>query len=696
MPPYDGPPFPYDLEIGGVGYLRPPDEVMRRVNEYWFRNEPVPWFPDRQQTGSLTERQLPSKNETASTIRDRTFGFGWSDVQVQPEEDIRTYAYSDAVDEDADGDGQGVDCSVEGVAFLGPQINGTTLSGAVANVSYSFELTVSSTRYLYVVAGTKMFRSSNGTSFSAVQADGSDLPAVLTGPPQVFQGTQASALVYFPFGTSTAFRVWDGNPSNAFGTSASSSTKGHPDNNKVIAFLAVDDRMGALTLDDDALSQAYRYNEFQDGIAANASGADPTWLPSIAVSDRSDPAQMLLYAGGLVYVGCNRSLRTLDAERERLVATLWTHQPSTNNYRWWTAWRQELWFTVGQSTYRIVPQGEQSVFVPVGPEALPNNRTPVRGTIRAMAGDDYCLYAFLRSEGGITYLLKYRYYDGGRRAAFHSISRIGTYDVDYACISTVQGTNPHLYFGTAAGSIRYVVLPRNGYYPPNDSNCRFCLKGDLFESRQYGQLYFVNKTLIAWTGRAEALTSTETITPYYRTREADGFTQFGDVELNVEPGGRAQLDLPVTCAWWELRLRFERGGDASKTPVLLASTTNYNIRANDKGELTAYVWITDHAKLRNFQEDPRLAYEIEHQLLNLRRGVTLTTLRNKRGVQYEVLVDSVAIFHLDDEADTAVEAVARIAATEFGVRLVGTHDALDGYTHDQLDQYTEDELAFLP
>jgi hypothetical protein len=685
-------PRPYDVEIAGAGYLFPPARIMRVLDASVNVRDSLPWFPVRSQQAAISESLFPPRAETASTVADRSHGFGWTDNRHPDGGDadalVNYYAYTDAVDAGAGGDGQGVDCSVESVAFLGPKINTVAVTGGSATMSGHFELSPGGTRTLFVVHGTKLFRSTNGTTFAATQAAAADLPAVLTGRPRVFRGSQGQDQVYFPMGAGQTFRTWDGVAANAFGSPTTTDT------NKVIDFYATADKMWALWL--DTATNRYRVSNFQDGIAGASSGTTPVWNPSIAVTDRSDPAQYLLAADGVIYVGCNRSLHALDATAENYEKQIWaTTAPGTDNFRWWNQWRDELWFTADQGEYRLKPANGVTVFEPVGPSTLPNNRTPVRGVVRAKCSDDYCHYRFLRTEAGVTYLLKRRTYDDGRREADHVISRIGTVDVNYAFVSTVQGTNPILYFGTGSAELRYFVLPRNGLYPPSDENCEFTDKGYVFDTRMHGGMHFVAKALLACTGRVDAATSTEAVTAYYRTGSGDAFSQFGSSSVTTEPGTRLQLADPEICAWWEGRIKLVRGSTVTATPKLLATTYAYALRPLAKGQFTVYIWLSDHLPLRNGGKDKRSALAMETTLINLDSGTSPVGYTNKRGVAYRVFVDEVRVIDFYDEADQPTQGVCKITMTEFAARAIGTHSILGNYTHDQLAVYTHDQLAQL-
>lgn len=686
-------PWPYNFELNGVPYLYPPPRVMQILDSSAFTRDSLEWFPQRTQQSAVSESLYPPDAEASHTVVDRTGGFGYSEVPHEGGNDSNetpdnVYAYVDAVDGGSSGDGQGVDCSVEGIAFLAPKINPITLAGGGTEMRADFELTVGGTRYQFVVAGTKMFRSSDGTTFSAVQASGADLPAALTGRPIVYQGAQTNPQVYFPMGSGQTFRTWDGNTANAFGSPTVT------DKNKWIDCVLIDEVAYVLWL--DSATHEYRVSSFDDGIAVASSGTIPAYTPYVVVSDASDAARSLLVAHDVLYVGCDRTLKALDAERNTLEKTIWrTSAPGANNFRWWTQWRDELWFTADQGTYRLKPGGSGVVFESIGPETLPNNRTPVRGIIRAMVGDDYCLYGFLRTEAGVTYLLKYRYYDKGRRAAWHVISRVGTYDVNHAFVSTIQGTNPRLYFGTSATEMRYFVLPRNGVYPPSDPNCEYTDKGYVFDTRMHGGLYSVNKSLFGLTVRVQDTSSTETVTSYYQTNAVSAFTQFGSSPIEADPGTRWQLTDPEVAVWWEGRHKLVRGTTVTVSPKILSTTYAFLQRPVAKGSYTIFAWAADGAKNRAGGEDKRSARDIVTVLENLDSGATPVDFVDSLGRTKAVFVNKIRYTDFSQEADEEPQFVVRISFVEYASRGAGTWNIVGNYTWEQLAAYTWEQVSQL-
>lgn len=680
-------PDPYDCILGTEGYLRPPDRILYGIfKEPWYKRESLPWFPERTQQRAISESLFPPQSETGISVVDRSGGFGTSDVLGGPDEEITVYAYTGRVDADF----QGVDCSVPGLSIMGPKVAATSLTGQNAALSDSFEMTVSGTRYLFLIAGTKLYRSSDGVTFTNVQANGSDLPAVLTGKPAVFQGAQGQQQVYFPLGTGSVFRVWDGDTTHAMGTPTAT------DNNKVIDFLVRGGQLWAIWA--DTTNRQYRLNKCENGIPYTSAGAsNPTWLPSMVVTDYSDPALRLMRLHDELLVGCAQSCQHPNDEDDDFTETLFWTPYSTTNFTYWYEWsggEGELRFNLGQVTWRLRRQDGAFVRDIVGPDNLPSNRTPVQGPIYAKAGDEGCLYSFLKTSAGTVYLLKDRYYDGGRRMGSHVILQLGTYTSNYACVSNIAGYNV-LYFGLSTAQIGSARLSATPLYPPGDSNYLYCDKGYLYDARMWGGMRFVTKVLLAWTGRAEALTSTETVTPYYRTAVSDSFTQFGSGSLSSDPGARIALSTPVSCAWWEGRLLLQRGSTTTLTPKLLGTTYHFALRPVAKGKFTLYLWITDMPVTRSGARDFRSARTVENTLIALDSTATPITLRNKRGLAYDVLVDDVSIFEVEDPEEHVPTAVARITAVEWAARGAGTHAALGAYTHGTLGGFTHGELSQL-
>jgi hypothetical protein len=681
-------PEPFDLYFGANGFLNPPKDIMASLRDNVQSDRAVPWFPERVQQTSVSERVMPPKSETAFTVRDRSGGYGhseWPDDWQDGQPGV--YAYTDAVDVGGAGDGQGVDCSVEGVAFLAPFLNQVGLPAGNGPLGGHFELTLAGTRYQFVVMGTQMYQSSDCITWaSTIPGSSTAMPtlaAPLTGRPCVFTGTQSGPRVYFPEGQGTVAQLWDG-------VAVALTNLAALDNNKWIDCRVVEDATWALWY--DTLSLRYRLNKMQDG------GASPSWYPSYAISDGSDPAQAILYIYGQIFVGCRLHLKQIADDLEGGQQTLLSTQDNnTNNFKWWDHYQDELWFNAGGATWRIVParfarQITTLKLEQIGPEVLSNNRTPVQGTVMAKANDNFCEYLFVQNAEGVTYLLKHRKYLAEQREATHCLERIGSYSVGYAFTTTV-GDGPRLIFGLTNTSVGMIVLPKNGFYPPADPRCQFCTKGALFESRQYGGMTFITKVLLAWTGRSQDASATEVITPYQRVTSSGAFAGYGGAISN-DPGGRLSLSAPVVAeSWWENQLQFQRGGTSSETPKLLAATTNFNLKPVGKGLFTMYVWIADYSTLRSGQRDWRAASDVLAQVRALRNQVgTPSILVDDTGTTYQVMIDDVDIFTVYSEADEHPEKVAKVTATEWATIARGTWGALSRFTWGQLASYTWGQL----
>ena len=102
-------------------------------------------------------------------------------------------------------------------------------------------------------------------------------------------------------------------------------------------------------------------------------------------------------------------------------------------------WRGSLWLPSKEGLYRFAP----GAFELVGPETLPDNDSPVRGRITACAGDAFFLYAALRSDQGVTYLLCY----DAERGAWHPLADLGRRECRHMWVSDFPGPNPRLYVG---------------------------------------------------------------------------------------------------------------------------------------------------------------------------------------------------------------------------------------------------------
>ena len=124
----------------------------------------------------------------------------------------------------------------------------------------------------------------------------------------------------------------------------------------------------------------------------------------------------------------------------------------------------------------------------------------ILGQITAVTGDMQNMYIAVKNFNGNTYILK-----GKPGVAWHTYAYLGANDcLTMAAVApgVVHSTNPALVFGYGSTTSNYFVLPRGGFHPGNDGNCKF----DTTTSSLYGPwLNFGAKTYNKFLNRATVL-----------------------------------------------------------------------------------------------------------------------------------------------------------------------------------------------
>lgn len=122
------------------------------------------------------------------------------------------------------------------------------------------------------------------------------------------------------------------------------------------------------------------------------------------------------------------------------------------------------------------------------------------GDITAVAGDTRNIYLAVRNFSGNTYILK-----GKPDVGWHTLAYLGANDcltMEAVAPGVVHDTNPVLVFGYGSTASAYFILPRGGFHPGNDPECKF----DTATSTLYGPwVNFGAKTYNKFLNRASVL-----------------------------------------------------------------------------------------------------------------------------------------------------------------------------------------------
>lgn len=139
-------------------------------------------------------------------------------------------------------------------------------------------------------------------------------------------------------------------------------------------------------------------------------------------------------------------------------------------------WAQGLYQLSGRNLLNV---GEiTGSFRDVGPNANNQESGDVRGRVTALLGAPTRLYAALTNESGNYSISRY---NGDTRAGFGwnpGFLYLGANACSALGWEVPSSGNPRLYFGYGSG-VRYVVMPRSGDNPLNDSACSYAASGSL-------------------------------------------------------------------------------------------------------------------------------------------------------------------------------------------------------------------------
>lgn len=211
--------------------------------------------------------------------------------------------------------------------------------------------------------------------------------------------------------------------------------------------------------------------------------------------------------------------------------TVWTTQfVETNNGKGaYVHANGNIYTAYGKRLLEYSPYGDTSLSPVYPPDStgIWFDSSELRGDITAIGGDETHLYIALKNADGNTYILKGRANGNTGFWSWHSVLYLGANDCNAILLTGVgvgHTTNPVLFLGYGTGS-RYVILPRQGIPPTEDSTCRFdTTVGVLYGSyNDFGAktfTKFLNRGLLLGTGISSGRPATLS---YERDRDGDQF-----------------------------------------------------------------------------------------------------------------------------------------------------------------------------
>lgn len=412
-------------------------------------------------------------------------------------------------------------------------------------------------------------------------------------------------------------------------------------------------------------------------------GPAATWSPGVQVGENAQAITNVLALGETPYVvktdGLFRASRSGSAQLEQP----WprpSETPDLDNGRGAAVWRGALWLPLTDGLSRFAPGG----LAPVGPETLVDNDSPVRGRITACAGDANYLYAALRSEQGVTYLMCH----DAERGAWHPLADLGRRECRHMWISDIPGPNPRLYFGLG-GDIGAIILPRHTANPLRDPQCRFAASGELRLARFHGSPAARRTAFLGLVLDGARLGPEAYVDAAYQLDAEGAYEPLG--RFATASGQRVDFGSAVAGSSIDLRLRLT-SRSARATPVIRAVTLAYAPRTGFRRVFDFRVRLADRLSLRDGGRDRRTARDIKRALIDAAASELPVVLTTPDGESLEVLVREAEVRATGRPLAWAMH----ISATEYRPTAAhGRHRRLASYRHDHLAAYSHRQISQL-
>ncbi len=241
------------------------------------------------------------------------------------------------------------------------------------------------------------------------------------------------------------------------------------------------------------------------------------WTTAYPVGDSRHRITSLVEMG-VLYVGKENGLYIFDQDYQAVTVTPeLEHVPNVWNCFNMIGWQGSLWVPHIRGLLNYQNMGANGfVVTPATPGSWTTDENPVRGRVTALAGDNRWLYAAVLNPDGNSYIL------AGRKAfegevgpiVWHPLVSLGAVECRALYLSGSYA-NPRLYYG-AGYNAGYLILPRVGEDPIQDSNCRYETSGSLYYP---AHSWFTPITVKVWKSieiEGDYLTEARYVDVYYR------------------------------------------------------------------------------------------------------------------------------------------------------------------------------------
>lgn len=199
------------------------------------------------------------------------------------------------------------------------------------------------------------------------------------------------------------------------------------------------------------------------------------WSSGDAVAHTSETMQALVEANDDLYVFTTAGIYRYTGTAQESVWTGGRQMYRATNGDGAFLWQDGgIYVPYGDRLLRYDPLGDTSSTPSlefVFPTQAMHGNLELNGTISAITGDADWLYVALKNAAGNTYILRGK----PSQSIWHTFLYLGANDCDAMQVigsARFNATNPALVFGYGT-DCKYVILPRAGLRPEDDTNCRF-------------------------------------------------------------------------------------------------------------------------------------------------------------------------------------------------------------------------------
>jgi hypothetical protein len=586
-----------------------------------YEEEPIDFISLQTSIEDVTHSStLPDE---AATFARTTFGGGIGlSIEEDPGKESGMILYGHPYDVNGRGD-----------IINAPMVRSIDLPVTMTEINAWFEMTVAGNQRLFLVGDHYVLVKASLTDTFAVSLD---LTAgQVATDAEVFQGTQPNEFAFVALGSTgaaTNYRILNG-ATGAWTTHATD----FADYFKKYR------------------SELYRlrYISGQGWTVAPSSngGAGATWGAEIVVGDGGSIGTGLEILDDVLYVAKSAGLFSVDVgttpDDNDLLGGFIRNRRNNMNGKNIFAWKDYIFYPTfdGGLWCRMI---DGTVFE-MGITNIPGNRSPIRGRVTAMVGDDYWLYAVIRNPlTNTSYLCKAKisdFTDGTNRPIFAWFGALVVWpagvQINSIWISnigtSITGNNPTFWAGRSDNKVDYFSLPRNGTDPTQDAadggTCRAATTS----------LWYMPETDAGF--------------PYYQkywdTDAVEGInllenTRYVDAEYSLDSGaswltlGRFDNDnqspLDYTSATGRrLSRRYMMITDAGAFTIVRSINLSYLVRFPDKAKISFTVEASrSTARMQTLErQEPE---DIVRAIRFARQSASPVTLKTPYGLVYDVFV----------------------------------------------------------